>query len=81
MAKAIDQERYDRVFEVAMALVVVAEGDPDDIISGPIGHTLFALLNAWEREPSRIDELSKTMDAAEKLAEAYNILRMEAMVK
>lgn len=79
MTHTIDQSRYDRIFEVAMALVVAAEGDPDDIVSGPLGKTLFALLNVWEREPARTDELAGVMDAAEKLADAYEVLRMEAM--
>lgn len=79
VAKAIDQEAYERIFQAASELVFAGELSPEDAISSALGATLFALLNAWEKESVHEDSLRPVIEQAEKLAVAYELFRMEVL--
>lgn len=81
MSKTIDQAVYDRIFNCASALLDAAAHNSADTLSAPMARILFALANAWEKEPENSDQFSAVVAEAEKLAVAYEAFRMEVLAQ
>lgn len=79
MSQAVDQAVYDRIFLSAQALITAAGQNPEDPLSRPIALLLFALLNAWEKEPEHSDQFGSLVSAADDFSVYYLAMLLEVI--